>query len=73
MASIITDNRYYTEIASAIRTKNGQSTTYRPAEMGAAIEALTTVQGTVQNFYTGTEEPSSSIGSDGDLYLKVVG
>ena len=40
MSIITTDNRYYTEIADAIRNKNGTSNTYRPSEMSTAIEEL---------------------------------
>lgn len=40
MAIVTTDNQYYTAIANAIRGKNGTETTYKPAEMAAAINAL---------------------------------
>lgn len=40
MSVITTDNRYYTDIANAIRSKNGTSDTYKPSEMSAAIEEL---------------------------------
>lgn len=40
MGIVRTDDRYYAEIAEAIRSKNGKSTEYYPSEMAAAIEAL---------------------------------
>ena len=40
MAIIMTDSKYYGEIAEAIRAKNGTSNTYTPSEMGIAIEAI---------------------------------
>lgn len=39
-----TDSQHYQDIADAIRSKNGQSTTYLPEEMPEAIHALQTVQ-----------------------------
>lgn len=35
-----TDSQYYTEIAAAIRTRNGQTTKYKPSEMAVAVRAL---------------------------------
>lgn len=72
MAIVRTDDAHYTAIADAIRDKNGAQQDYTPAEMAPAIEALTVVSGTVQKYYTGTSDPASSLGSNGDLYLKVV-
>jgi hypothetical protein len=40
MAKGITDSQHYATIAAAIRTKNGESTTYKPSQMPAAILAL---------------------------------
>ena len=40
MAIVTTDNKYYTEIAAAIREKNGSSDLYTPAQMAEAILAL---------------------------------
>ncbi len=40
MAKVITDSQHYTDIAAAIRAKNGEETTYKPSEMAAAIEAI---------------------------------
>lgn len=42
MAKVLTDNKHYTDIAEAIRDKNGTETTYKPSEMAAAIEEITT-------------------------------
>lgn len=40
MSLITTDNIYYYEIANAIRFQNGEVTTYKPDQMGAAIRSL---------------------------------
>lgn len=40
MAIITTDSKNYTDIAAAIRSKNGLETQYRPDEMAAAISAI---------------------------------
>lgn len=40
MALVTTDNRYYSEIASAIREKIGGSALYTPAQMAAAIKSI---------------------------------
>lgn len=40
MAKGITDSQHYTNIAAAIRSKNGEESTYKPSEMAAAILAL---------------------------------
>ena len=45
MAKVLTDEKYYTEIADAIREKNGETTQYKPSEMGAAIVAIETGSG----------------------------
>lgn len=42
MAIVTTDNQYYSAIADAIRAKNGTETTYKPADMAAAIAAIPT-------------------------------
>lgn len=41
MATVTTNNQYYTDIANAIRGKNGTETQYKPSEMAAAIQAIT--------------------------------
>lgn len=40
MANKITDTKYYSAIADAIRAKNGSSDTYYPADMAQAIEDI---------------------------------
>ena len=40
MAKVLTDPQHYTNIANAIRGKNGSSDTYTPAEMADAILAI---------------------------------
>ena len=40
MAKVITDSQHYTDIANAIREKNGESTQYKPSEMATAIQAI---------------------------------
>jgi len=40
MAIVLTDSANYAAIADAIRAKNGEQSTYRPAEMAAAIDAI---------------------------------
>ena len=42
MTKVLTDPKYYTAIANAIRAKNGSTTTYMPSGMADAITALTT-------------------------------
>ena len=40
MATVTTNNQYYTDIANAIRGKNGTEIQYKPSEMAAAIQAI---------------------------------
>lgn len=40
MAKVLTNNQNYTNIANAIRAKNGEEVRYFPSEMAAAIEEL---------------------------------
>lgn len=42
MAKVIVTEGHLEDIASAIRTKNGSTDTYRPGDMAAAIQALDT-------------------------------
>ena len=42
MATIRTDNKHYSDIASAIRSKNGTETKYKPSEMAEAIASMQT-------------------------------
>lgn len=41
MAKGITDSQNYTNIANAIRARNGEETTYKPSQMADAIRAIT--------------------------------
>jgi hypothetical protein len=38
--TVYTNNQYYQDIAAAIRSKNGQTTSYKPSEMATAIRQL---------------------------------
>lgn len=40
MTKVLTDPKYYTAIANAIRAKNGSTTSYKPSGMAAAISAI---------------------------------
>ena len=42
MSIVLTDDTYYQDIANAIRSKNGTTTQYKPSEMAAAINAIST-------------------------------
>lgn len=41
MANVVINDEHLTSIADAIRGKNGETTTYKPAEMADAISAIT--------------------------------
>lgn len=45
MAIVTTDNKYYSDIADAIRNKNESSTQYKPEEMAEAINAIEVGEG----------------------------
>ena len=45
MSIVTIDDSYFTDIANAIRGKNGETTTYKPNEMAAAISALSSGSG----------------------------
>ena len=45
MAIVLTDSANYAAIARAIRTKNGEQSTYKPSEMAAAIDAIVVYSG----------------------------
>jgi hypothetical protein len=49
MANKITDTKYYSAIADAIRAKNGSSDTYYPADMAQAIEDIPSGGGMDEN------------------------
>ena len=45
MPMVLTDSANYAAIANAIRRKNGESSTYKPREMAAAIDAIVIYEG----------------------------
>lgn len=45
MANVVINDIHLTDIAAAIREKNGSADTYKPSEMAAAIAAITTTPG----------------------------
>lgn len=57
--TVYTDNQHYQDIAAAIRRKNGLTTSYKPREMAAAIDALVVSGGTI-NLQNRTVTPSTS-------------
>lgn len=54
MAKVLTDSSNYTAIAAAIRSKNGASTQYKPAQMAQAIKDISTGSGTDTSDATAT-------------------
>lgn len=54
----------FTNIGNAIRTCNNNDVKYKPTEMAEAILNLD-----YSFIYTGTEEPNSALGDEGDLYF----
>lgn len=57
--TVYTNDQYYTDIATAIRNKNGSSTQYKPSEMAGAINALI-VSGSAPSLQEKTVSPSTS-------------
>ena len=62
--------QYLSDIADAIRAKNGASTLYHPSEMAAAIDAIS---GGASNFVTGTFTTGSTTGTTGTLDVPYTG
>lgn len=60
MAIVTTDNKYYSEIASAIREKLGSTVLYKPSEMAAAILSISGGGGGLPEGYTELEYIRSS-------------
>lgn len=54
MGQVLITETYLTDIANAIRKKNGSTTTYKPSEMAAAILAITTSSDTPSVTYNDT-------------------
>jgi hypothetical protein len=50
----VTDNKHYSDIANAIRAKNGTETTYKPSEMAAAIDAIEGTDEIFRQIFEGT-------------------
>lgn len=48
MANVLVQDSSLTAIADAIREKNGETTTYKPADMASAIAAITTGGGALE-------------------------
>ena len=57
--TVYTNNQYYTDIAEAIRNKNGSSTQYKPSEMAPAINALI-VSGSAPRLQAKSINPTTS-------------
>lgn len=72
MANYIVTEDELTYEAQRIRAKTGddQLINYVAGRgFGDAIDAIVCADGVIQHYYTGTSEPSSSIGINGDIYL----
>ena len=50
MSIVTIDDSYFTDIANAIRGKNGETTTYKPNEMAAAISAISSGGGGITHW-----------------------
>lgn len=61
MANVVINDEHLTSIADAIRGKNGETTTYKPAEMADAITAIETGSETLETV-TYIITPSTKIG-----------
>ena len=57
--TVLTNNQYYQDIATAIRAKNGSSTQYKPREMASAIDSLV-VSGQAVTLQNKTVNPSTT-------------
>ena len=60
MAQIITDNQHYTNIANAIREKNGGTILYKPNEMANAIKELSSLNFKVVGGTTQPRNPAEN-------------
>lgn len=59
MSNVLIDTDSMTDIADAIRAKNGSATTYKPAQMAAAITAIPTPSGSLPIDSNGTYDVSA--------------
>ena len=66
MANVIINDQNLTNIANAIRGKNGTTTTYKPSEMAAAISAIETGGG------SGGDLPENALNITGDCSYRFV-
>lgn len=60
MAKVLVSDQYLTNIANAIRAKNGTNNTYTPAQMATAINAIPSGGGTIINNQNKTITPTES-------------
>lgn len=67
MSTIITDSKHYTDIANAIRLKTGESANFLPAEMAAAIEAISTGASNAVEFTAPFGRVKGDIDGDGQI------
>lgn len=68
MSKVVITENHLSDIADAIRGKNGQSAQYTPGQMAAAIQAIPTSGSS--GVYVGQNAPTSDIGSDGEYYYR---
>lgn len=61
MALVLTDNKYYTDLANLLRETTGESTTYKPSELTSAYREI------IQN-----TEGGSLLTKDGSIYNGVI-
>ena len=67
MSTIITDSKHYTDIANAIRLKTGESANFLPAEMAAAIEAISTGASNAVEFTAPFGRVKGDVDGDGQV------
>lgn len=67
MSTIVTDSKHYTDIANAIRLKTGESTNFFPAEMAAAIEAISTGASNAVEFTVPFGRVKGDVDGDGQV------
>ena len=66
--NVYVDNTYLSNIANAIRAKNGLSVTYRPIEMGCAIDNLNLVGDVTTDMIAMRDFGSSTMGNANSIY-----
>ena len=65
MSNVFVDKHKLDVLATAISNKSGVPLTLTLTEM---VDAVDNIQ--IVTYYTGSSTPSSSLGSNGDIYLK---